>query len=183
MTVKLRSYSFDDLRDFPEDYELIDGEMVKKNLSSGLHSWICSYILNELLKYDPAENLGLMLQEPSVKLDQVNTPQPDLAFWTQTRQPAINLEVIQVIPDLVIEVWSPHDVDGPKQRRQALDKVRRYQAAGIPLTWVINPVERQVQVFVPGQLAPAQSLSLDDEVEGGEVIPGFKLRVKELFKL
>lgn len=181
MTTQLKLYTTADLKNWPDHSELLEGDIILKMSPSGLHAWICDFIRRRLYKLDPEQNLGMMLQEPSVELDKNNAPLPDLAFWVKERRPDINLEVIKVIPDLAVEVWSPHDLDGPKQRKEAMDKIRRYQAAGVKRIWVINPLDKQVTIYIPGQLEALQTLEAADLLEGGDLLPGFSVRVGELF--
>ena len=58
-------------------------------------------------------------------------------------------------------------------------KVADYFAAGTSLVWIINPATRSADVYTSPtdvhRLKPAQSL------DGGNVLPGFKLLLKDLF--
>lgn len=76
-------------------------------------------------------------------------------------------------PLLAVEVISPTD-----ERSEVNEKIAIYQRAGI-LLWVFNPRYRHVYVYAPGQAM--RTLTVDDVLDGGEVLPGFKLSVKELF--
>lgn len=84
-------------------------------------------------------------------------------------------------PDLAIEIWSPHDLDSKKRQEEALTRIRKYQAVGVPLVWAINPANKTVEVFHPGQANPVQVLGADEELTGEDIILGFKLAVRELF--
>jgi Uma2 family endonuclease len=54
-----------------------------------------------------------------------------------------------------------------------------YRRAGVPLVWWIYPERRAVVVFRAGQ--QAAELGKGDELDGGEVLPGFRLLVAEIF--
>ena len=82
---------------------------------------------------------------------------------------------------MAVEAWLPHDVDGPQHRAQAMSKIRRYEAAGIKLIWVINPVAKEALVYVPGQLEADETLGINEELDGKDIIPGFKLKIRDLF--
>ncbi len=58
-------------------------------------------------------------------------------------------------------------------------KAAEYLQAGTPLVWVVDPEARQVLVHRPGQ--PTLTLSADDTLEGGDVLPGFTLPLTQLF--
>ena len=58
-------------------------------------------------------------------------------------------------------------------------KARRYLDAGTRLVWVARPDRRTVVVFAPGR-APVE-LGEGDELDGEDVLPGFRLPVREVF--
>ena len=80
-----------------------------------------------------------------------------------------------VVPDLAVEVISPNDVF-----KDVLAKVREYFHYGVQVVWVIAPEEQQVYVYD----APAHVRILygQDELTGGEVVPGFRMPLGHLFQ-
>jgi Uma2 family endonuclease len=99
---------------------------------------------------------------------------PDAAFLSKEKQPTLAREGYNPIPlDLAIEVISPTDSE-----RNIAIKVANYLAVGT-VVWVMRPEVKEVEVFVPNQ--PVQVLTVDDVLDGGEVLPGFTLAVKALF--
>jgi Uma2 family endonuclease len=58
--------------------------------------------------------------------------------------------------------------------------VREYCHYGVQVVWVIAPEEQQVYVYD----APAhvRILTLQDELTGGEVVPGFRMPLGHLFQ-
>ncbi len=184
MATLLHLYTSADLKNWPEDCELIEGEIVKPMSPSLFHSKIQRYFLLQLDKIDPAGQSGLMLQEPSVEFNSQNTPRPDLAFWKANNLPKIDLEfeITKTIPDLVVEVLSPRDLEGVKHYQEIMGKIRLYQAGGVKLVWIINPMQKECEVYVPGQLSPIEKLGLDKELDGMAVIPGFRVKIKDLFQ-
>jgi Uma2 family endonuclease len=81
----------------------------------------------------------------------------------------------RVPPDLVVEVLSPSDVSYEVDRR-----VQDYLGAGVKLVWVVHPQSRSVHVYRPG--GQGVILSERDELEGEQVLPGFRLPVREIFR-
>lgn len=75
---------------------------------------------------------------------------------------------------MAVEVVSPSDAYIDVE-----SKVDEYLDAGVRMVWVLNPQQRNVRVFVPGERP--QQLGLGDELTGGTVLPGFSVRVAELF--
>jgi Uma2 family endonuclease len=79
-----------------------------------------------------------------------------------------------VLPDLCVEVVSPHD-----WADEIMDKVREYFEAGARLVWVIYP--RHQMVIVHESLTSVRGLSRIDTLDGGVVLPQFRLPLAELF--
>ena len=52
-------------------------------------------------------------------------------------------------------------------------------AAGTALVWVINPKRKRVTVYCAPRSVTI--LEVDDELDGQDVVPGFKCRVADLF--
>ena len=79
----------------------------------------------------------------------------------------------QVCPDFVAEIRSPSNTLAYLQR-----KMEQYIAAGVRLGWLIDPRNRRVTVYRPGQ----EPELLDDPaiLYGEAVMPGFAFRVGEL---
>jgi Uma2 family endonuclease len=101
--------------------------------------------------------------------------QPDAAFIAKERFTAFGEPLFQLAPDLAIEVVSPDE--------DILKKAREYLSAGTRLVWAIYPDEKIVYVFHPprdGELW-LQELGVEDTLDGEDVLPGFKLKVRDLF--
>lgn len=49
----------------------------------------------------------------------------------------------------------------------------------VPLVWVVNPETRTIEIHRHGQ--PLLSLTEDDTLDGGEVLPGFTCPVRDVF--
>jgi Uma2 family endonuclease len=77
-----------------------------------------------------------------------------------------------VAPEWAVEVISPTDKASEIRAKREI-----YQAAGI-LYWEMYPDLERIDVYAPGQ--PARSFSIDDVLDGGQVLPGFTLPVRDL---
>lgn len=62
--------------------------------------------------------------------------------------------------------------------RETWIKVVNYLAAGTTV-WVVDPEQKRVEVCAPGQ--PIKPVTLDGVLDGGEILPGFTLAVKNIF--
>lgn len=168
---------FENLPEFDERYELIEGKLVKKPTPNSEHSLIARILIRQYDAFDPGEKVGRILQEVSTILNVRNTPAPDVAFWTAARKPKRSQKAADR-PDLAIEIWSPHDLDTRKRHEEAREKIQRYLSAGVPLVWAINPQNQTVEVHRPGQVLDKSGI-----LSGEDIIPGFELVVGILFEL
>lgn len=100
---------------------------------------------------------------------------PDVGFITYARQPELDYfdGYIQNPPDLAVEVQSP----GNEDEDMAI-KIANYLAAGT-VVWQLKPPTKQVAVFAPGQ--PVKVLGSDGVLEGSALLPGFTLKVADIF--
>lgn len=81
---------------------------------------------------------------------------------------------LPLCPDFVIELRSPTDRLGMLQA-----KMTEYRANGARLGWLIDPASRQVLVYRPG--AEVERLDEPAAVSGDPVLPGFRLRMGEIW--
>jgi Uma2 family endonuclease len=83
----------------------------------------------------------------------------DVAFWSRERLPEIPEGWIAVPPDLAIEVVSPNDMFSRIQK-----KVKHYLTHGVRLVWLVDPENRSVTVYRPGQ--PVRILEENEILSG-----------------
>jgi Uma2 family endonuclease len=104
---------------------------------------------------------------------------PDAAFvsfkrWAKNRPLPRDADAWDVVPDLTVEVVSPTDV-----AEQLQEKIDEYFRAGVSLVWVVYPLRSQVYVYQsPTQV---RILTAADELDGGALLPDFRLSLSELF--
>ncbi|MBZ0302606.1 MAG: Uma2 family endonuclease [Anaerolineae bacterium] len=103
---------------------------------------------------------------------------PDVAYISQERLPEpITKGYCPNPPNLAVEVVS--DETSSEELNRLRWKITNYLAAET-VAWVVFPVSQRVEVYVPGQ--PVQLLGIDDTLDGGTILPGFQLPVREIFK-
>lgn len=101
---------------------------------------------------------------------------PDVAFTSKEKQAELATQGYNPNPpDLVVEVDFPSTYQSQKGLRT---KVVNYLAAGT-VVWVVLPETKEVEIYVPGQ--PRKLVSVDGTLDGGDLLPGFTLPVKEIF--
>lgn len=77
-------------------------------------------------------------------------------------------------PDFVVELRSPTD-----RLSDLHDKMREYIANGAHLGWLIDPLDKRVYVYRPGQ--PLETVDDPVTLNGDPILPGFVLQVQELW--
>lgn len=166
---------FEQMPEFNERYELIEGRLVEKPMPKFEHSDIADFIRISYYKFDPDEKIGVMRPETSVRIRDDYASVPDLSFWLADRRPTRRTPTAPR-PDLAIEIQSPD-----QSLKMLFDKARDYITAGAQLAWVIQPNKKTVHIFRPGQNKP-EKVGRDGMLSGEEVIPGFSLAVSNLFE-
>lgn len=170
-----------DLLKMPDgkDYELVDGELVERNMG-----WNSSRIGGELYFFLRAHNQqtpqGWVVPADASYQCFPDAPgkvrKPDVSFVRFERLSPQHEPTghCPIAPDLAAEVVSPNDL-----YEEVEEKVVEYVAAGVKLVWVINPAKRSVRVHrADGTIT---DLGESDELNGEDVIPGFRCRVGDLF--
>jgi Uma2 family endonuclease len=167
-----------DLLATPKDgqkYELVDGE-IRVSPAGTRHGLIAVELVGRLLAFVKASGLRYVFDSSTgFRLPKGNVRSPDVSFVARGRFPG---EVIPegfspVPPDLAVEILSPED-----RSRFVLEKVGEYLDAGVPLVWVIDPRKRNASVY--RSLTNVRTLAEGDDLDGEDVMPGFRCRLGEI---
>lgn len=86
----------------------------------------------------------------------------------------VEVGAIPTMPDLAIEIASP--TDSPLAMRE---KALYYLKYGSKLVWLLFPRQKQIEVHTSESI---HTLNLEDTLDGGNVLPGFSLPLKDIFK-
>lgn len=164
-----------------ELYEVIDGKRVRTPPMGVFAVWIASQLHSHLAAYVRTQNLGRALTEALFHLPSpINRDRrPDVSFvsfgrWPKNRSVPRTDNAWDVVPNLAVEVVSPNDVADEIQ-----EKIGEYFRVGVELVWVVYPMQSQVHVYAsPTQIT---GLAKSDTLDGGTVVPGFRLPLAELF--
>lgn len=173
----------EDLSLMPDDgwrYELIDGVPIRMSPVTWGHGELVTEFARHLGNHAAAYRLGRVASGDTginIARDPDTVLAPDVAFVRADRlpSPAEREHFVAVIPDLVVEVISP--ADSPRHIAQ---KVQRYLAAGARLIGLAYAKDRRVVAHAPGQ-AP-RDYGSGVVLDGGEILPGFRLALAELFE-
>lgn len=105
---------------------------------------------------------------------------PDAAWIPKSRLAGLSVEqqagFLPLCPDFVIELKSPSDALGDLRA-----KMEEYRTNGTRLGWLIDPDERKVYVYRPGE--DVEVLESPREISGGSELPGFVLDLRLIWRL
>jgi len=171
-----------ELLELPDDglrHELVRGELTTMAPAGYPHGMASARIGALLDAFVRERSLGDVLGAETgftIARDPDTVRAPDAAFVSIARRPAPDdlKGFAQLAPDLVAEVISPDDRAG-----QVAAKVLEWLGAGCRLVWVLYPQLRRVVVHLPDGVS--RTLGEGDELDGGDVLPGFRVPVAELF--
>lgn len=180
-TIKLTTAA--ELWEMPDDgfrYELVRGELRMMAPAGGEHGVVIINLAAPLGVHVKANNLGLVFgAETGFKLSDApdSVRAPDVAFISRERIPASGIPrgYWPGAPDLAVEVVSPND-----KLYEIDEKIEDYLAAGVRLIWIVYPKKRSVTVHTPG--SEPRVLTIDDTLDGADVVVGFQLSVREIFE-
>jgi Uma2 family endonuclease len=159
-------------------YELDEGELVAMTKPRyNPHNRIVMACTRELLVYLARNPIGEVLSSDNLfVLGPAIKRIPDLSFMLRGRVEQIQPDQdIQGAPDLAIEVLSPSDTSAAMRR-----KVRQYFAAGAQAVWLFYPESREIEVWLSAT-GPKVVLGENDTLDAPELLPGFSVRVGDLF--
>jgi len=166
----------------PDDmlYEVVDGQVVEKKMSAR-ETEIASILVGMLTPYLRTNRLGKVVGEMLFRINPENDlrRRPDVAFVSHARWPfnrrVPNVPVWDMVPDLAIEVVSPSN-----SASTILRKVHEYFKAGVARVWVVYPEQAEVYIYSTPQ--QVQVVGVGQELDGGDLLPGFRLPVAVLFE-
>lgn len=164
------------------EHELIEGKIEKKTMPGDEHGTIIMKIIYKLALLDPNRKLGKCWTDTNFELETYWNPKPGLAFVVASKVQPTTKKSVKVIPDLVVEVNSPEDLNTAKKRERVAQKIAKYQEKGVAIVWLITPATRTVKVYHPNQAEPVQELGINEELDGENIIPGLKIKIAELFQ-
>ena len=156
--------------------ELVDGEIRVMSPAGFRHGHVLVRLTARLEAHVATGRLGYLADSSTgCWMPSGNLRVPDVTFVARERLPDGAPEgFLAVVPDLVVEVVSPSD-----SQRELLDKVGEYLAAGVRLAWVVDPQSRTAAAY--RSLTNVRHLGEADDLDGEDVIPGFRCRLSELF--
>ena len=160
--------------------ELVNGEIVELPLHGGQHgettarlAWkVGQYVKDKNLGTAFAGGVGYVVERRSDGRDSVLGL--DFAFLSRARSPqSFGAYWLDTSPDLVIEVVEFCDTAAYLKM-----KIMKILKSGTPLVWVICPENRTIEIHSDSNVTTVEE---SDTLSGGDVLPGFKVRVSDIF--
>lgn len=177
-----REYTPEDLLTIPggENFELVNGRLVERHMCV-LAGWVAGELIRVLGNHCHQHRLGWVLPGGDVGYQGFpgsprSVRKPDVSFIRHGRLEDDQLPAgySRIAPDLIAEVVSPSDT-----YEEVDEKNEEYLRAGVCLVWVISPQNHTIRVYrVNGS---SHSLRENDELDGEDVVPGFRCPVRDLF--
>jgi Uma2 family endonuclease len=157
--------------------ELVDGVLVEKAMGFR-ESLLAAALIVMFGNFVRPRNLGLVTApDGMMRLAAGLVRIPDVAFISWDRLPDRRVPTAPIpalAPDLAVEVLSAGNT-----AREMARKCHEYFTAGVRLVWLVDPETRSVAVYTTPEHPTV--LREEDTLEGGAVLPGLALPVRELF--
>lgn len=162
-------------------YEVVDGQVRQRPEMWVYEAFLSTNLMVDLNTYGRLYRLGrayahmLYLLNPETNLQR----RPNVTFisadrWPLERRPARGKWALDIVPDLAVEIISPTHHTGDD-----FLKVQQYFQAGVKLVWmVLTSVDQVYAYHSPTEI---QVLGRGDALEGGLVVPGFRVELNDLF--
>ena len=160
---KSNTYTIDDIYALPEGQraELIDGQIYDMAPPSPMHQELVMELSATLRDYIK-KNGGPCKVYPApfavfLNEDDRNYVEPDISVICDSSK--VDNRGYQGAPDFIIEIVSPSS-----QRMDYLTKLFKYRTAGVREYWIVNPLQRTVQVYSFEGTEDSSQYSFDDEI-------------------
>jgi Uma2 family endonuclease len=171
----------DELAQMPDHEltELIDGRIVSLSPTNTEHGRIEANVSRALGNFVSAQNLGLiMVGEVGIftrsNPDRVRGADVVFISHAQYERRTKTRGFLDVAPELIVEILSP-------ERPDTAQKVVEYLTIGVRLVLVVDPQAGTISVHRPN--AVVQLYEERDVVPCDDAVPGFNLRVAEVFEM
>ena len=160
---KSNTYTIDDIYALPEGQraELIDGQIYDMAPPSPMHQELVMELSATLRDYIK-KNGGPCKVYPApfavfLNEDDRNYVEPDISVICDSSK--VDNRGYQGAQDFIIEIVSPSS-----QRMDYLTKLFKYRTAGVREYWIVNPLQRTVQVYSFEGTEDSTQYSFDDEI-------------------
>ncbi len=173
-----------ELQALPEDgylHEVVDGDLVMSPKNDSYHGDICADLLTALRTFAEAHRLGAVWDSSTgFWMLTRNCRTPDVSLLTKERLIRMGFrrstrKFFPGAPDLAVEILSPNN-----PRAEIEERLKDFFPSGTQIAWVINPDAECVEVC--HGLDKRRLLSVGADLDGEQMLPGFRHPIADLFK-
>ncbi|MCG6168762.1 Uma2 family endonuclease [Leptospira sanjuanensis] len=157
--------------------ELLDGEIVMVPARIPEHQRVSGKLFTLLLPCVERKKLGEIFFSPiDVFLDEHNVVQPDLVYISNAKNSIIGEKRIEGAPDWVAEILSEGNAYHDLKTKKKL-----YEKYGVREYWIVDPMERSVDVYSNGEGGFKLIASASSGKITSTVLEGFFVEIESLF--
>ena len=173
----------EELLKMPDDglrSELVKGEVRRMAPGGNIHGRLTINVTTPLGQHVREKDLGTVYAAETgfiLSTDPDTVRAPDVAFVRRERVEEVGEigEYWPGAPDLAVEVVSPSDL-----YTEVEEKVWDWLDAGARMVVVVNPRGRTVRVHL--SRTETRTLTEQDTLDGGDVLPGWKLPIADVLR-
>jgi Uma2 family endonuclease len=141
-------------------------------VSANVARIVGNYVFERRMGYLTTTDSGVILER-----DPDTVRGPDIALYDDARTFAeLHPKYGEVPPIMAVEVLSPND-----RADRVTRKITDYLRTGVRLVWLVDPEARTVTVY-KADTGP-RLVEASEELDGGELLPGFRCHVADIFLL
>jgi Uma2 family endonuclease len=161
-------------------FELRKGEVVEMPRPTRRHGAVTNNIGRILGNYTFQVGRGYIVGNDSgviLEEDPGSVVGPDVAYFMDANTfEEMHPKWGEEVPLLAVEVRSPND-----KPNALIAKVRDYLTNGVKVVWLVDYEDQTVSAFRPNRTP--EVFSSDQQITGGDEVPGFTCTVADFFRL
>ncbi|QDT39526.1 Uma2 family endonuclease [Stratiformator vulcanicus] len=160
-------------------YELVDHVIVKKGAMAVVESRLAAVLLAILEQFLEIHRSGIVFgPDLDLRMSGGNVRKPDVSLALKGRFPDGRLPMKAIGEfglDLAVEILSRSNTPAEMHKKRV-----EYFNSGCQLVWELNPRTRVCRVYSSAD--DYTELTEEDSLNGGDILPGFELSIKEWFR-
>jgi Uma2 family endonuclease len=157
--------------------ELVDGVLIEKPMAAK-ESLLAIEVARQMGNFVHEHDLGAVLGESGMlRLRPGLVRIPDVSFISWEQMPGgvfPDAPIAALVPDLAVEVLSRSNTPAEMDL-----ELRNWFFHGTRLVWIIDPKTQTAESYTSP--TDRRKVGKNQALDGGDVLPGFRLSLKELF--
>lgn len=157
--------------------ELVDSTIVEKSMGY-FEGRLGTILLVIIEQYLSRNDVGFTNGEGAYTRigGQVRIPDVSFVRWDRVGEKRVPAQPISdIVPNLAVEILSEGNTVEELNRKR-----HEYFEAGVEQVWIVDPRRIEVAVWKSGKECVVHGI--DDTIEGGNLLPGFQLSVRQWFE-